>query len=312
MSGNRFMGKMNASEIAKRLMTNPALFADIHIVSKKFEILPDDHIHYGACIDYQDIQELREDFLADLLDTVVDWVYSAEKYAQLKELETQKGKTDATAHSSVNRKAREKFRKGSEDNLLVQGQFGELLLFHFIQKCMGAVPLLRKMRITTSAQIERLGADAIHYKIDKGKNIIILGEAKTYSSESKFNQAFSDALDSILNTYKMHRKELNLYVHEDFLDEKLDSIAEAYLDKKLENTEIHLVSIVIYNETKKISLTDENDIKKQIDRIIETRYRNFDNSKIPIAENPILRRITYISFPIWKLDELLKEFQKRL
>ena len=30
------MGKMNASEIAKRLMTNPALFADIHIVSKKF------------------------------------------------------------------------------------------------------------------------------------------------------------------------------------------------------------------------------------------------------------------------------------
>ena len=101
-------------------------------------------------------------------------------------------------------------------------------------------------------------------------------------------------------------------MHEDFLDEKLDSIAEAYLDKKLENTEIHLVSIVIYNETKKISLTDENDIKKQIDRIIETRYRNFDNSKIPIAENPILRRITYIIFPIWKLDELLKEFQKRL
>ena len=37
MSVNRFMGKMNESEIAKRLMTNPALFADIHIVSKKFE-----------------------------------------------------------------------------------------------------------------------------------------------------------------------------------------------------------------------------------------------------------------------------------
>ena len=37
----------------------------------------------GACIDYQDIQELREDFLDDLIDTVVDWVYSAKKYAQL-------------------------------------------------------------------------------------------------------------------------------------------------------------------------------------------------------------------------------------
>lgn len=306
------MGKMNESEIAKRLMTNPALFVDIHIVSKKFEILPDDHMHYGACIDYQDIQELREDFLDDLIDTVVDWVYSAKKYAQLRELEIQKGKTDATANSSVSRKAREKFRKGSGNDLLVQGQFGELLLFHFIQKCMGAVPLLRKMKITTSAQIERFGADAIHYKVEKGKNIIILGEAKTYSSKSRFNQAFKDALDSILSTYKMHRKELNLYVHEDFLDEELDDIAEAYLDKKLDNTEIRLVSIVIYNETKKISLTDEDDIKKQMEEIIETRYRNFDNSKIPLAANPILSRITYIIFPIWKLDELLEEFQKQL
>ena len=92
----------------------------------------------------------------------------------------------------------------------------------------------------------------------------------------------------------------------------MDDIAEAYLDKKLDNTEIRLVSIVIYNETKKISLTDEDDIKKQMEEIIETRYRNFDNSKIPLAANPILSRITYIIFPIWKLDELLEEFQKQL
>ncbi len=102
------MGKMNESEIAKRLMTNPALFADIHIVSKKFEILPDDHMHYGACIDYQDIQELREDFLDDLIDTVVDWVYSAKKICTIKRIRNyKKGKTDATANSSVSRKARE-------------------------------------------------------------------------------------------------------------------------------------------------------------------------------------------------------------
>ena len=82
----------------------------------------------------------------------------------LKEKETKKGKSEATAHASVQRRARDKFRKGSGNTLLVQGQFGELLLFHFIQKCMKAVPLLRKM-ITTSSQHERFGADAIHYKL---------------------------------------------------------------------------------------------------------------------------------------------------
>ena len=37
------------------------------------------------------------------------------------------------------------------DELLIQGQFGELLLFHFIQKFMQATPLLRKMKIATSS-----------------------------------------------------------------------------------------------------------------------------------------------------------------
>ena len=133
-----------------------------------------------------------------------------------------------------------------------------------------------------------------------------------FSSKYKFNVAFEDAIDSILNTYKSHREELNLYVHEDFLDEEMNQVAEAYLDKSLENFEIHLISIIIYNETKKINLTDRNDIRNQIEKIIERRYRNFDNCKIPISEYPILKRMTYIIFPIWKLDELLQEFQKHL
>lgn len=124
--------------------------------------------------------------------------------------------------------------------------------------------------------------------------------------------AFEDAVNSILNTYKSHRDELNLYVHEDFLDEEMNAVAEAYLDKTLENVEIHLVSIIIYNETRKVNLTDENDIRKQIEQIVESRYHEFDNDKIPIGENPILKRMTYIVFPIWKLNELIQEFQNQL
>lgn len=107
------MGKLQESEITKRLMPNRALFADIHVISKKFDILPDGNVHYGASIAYQDLQELREDFLVDLMDTIVDWIYSADKYAALKEKETKKGKSEATAHASVQRRARDKFRKGS-------------------------------------------------------------------------------------------------------------------------------------------------------------------------------------------------------
>ena len=60
------------------------------------------------------------------------------------------------------------------------------------------------------------------------------------------------------------------------------------------------VSLVLYNETQKINLTNEEDIKNQINRIIQNRYQDFDNAKIDLENNPILRRITYIVFPIWK------------
>lgn len=288
------------------------MFKDVHIIKQKFDILPADREHYGVNIDYQDIQELREDFINDLLDTVIDWVYSHDKYEELKKKEIRKGKSEAAAFSTIQRKARQKFRKSRGDELLVQGQFGELLLFHFIQRCMEAVPLLRKMKITTSSQHERFGADAIHYKIENEKNIIILGEAKTYSSRYRFNNAFEDAITSILNTYKTHREELNLYVHEDFLDPEMNEIAEEYLEKTLRNVEIQLVCIIVYHETKKLKEKTEEEIRKEIEQIIIEKYKKYDNEKIPIEENIILNRITYIVFPIWKLDELLKIFQEEL
>ena len=119
-------------------------------------------------------------------------------------------------------------------------------------------------------------------------------------------------MTSILNTYKTHRNELKLYVHEDFLDQEMDDIAEAYLQKELKNIEIHLVCIVVYHENERLKQTEETSIKKEIEKIIEDRYSNFDNKKIPIEDNYILNRITYIVFPVWKLDELLKIFQREL
>ncbi|MCQ2470412.1 MAG: DUF1837 domain-containing protein [Clostridia bacterium] len=304
---------LSEAEIEKRIINNNSLFNYIHVVHQNFDIIPSENKHYGTSIEYQDLSELREEFLDELYDTIVSWVYNSEKYAELKTAAISKGKSEDAAASEVQRKAHQKFRGNkSSESLLVQGQLGELLLFHFIQRFEKAAPLLRKMKITTSNKHERFGADAIHFKYENDKPVIILGEAKTYTSEYRFNQALDEALKSILATWKSHRDELNLYVHEDFLDDEMNEIAERYLNNKLPDVKVRLVSIVVYNETDKLNLTDRDDILKQIDEIIEKRYKNFDNNKINIDENAILKRITYIVMPIWKLDELAQSFQDKI
>lgn len=301
---------MLPEEIKKRLITNDALFRNLFVFEQQFDILPDGE-HIGAAIAYQDISELRESFLGELIDTLVDWVYSSEKYEDLLQKSMATGKSHSAAASEIRRRAAQKFRKG-EDTLLVQGQLGELLLFHFIQRFKGAVPLLRKMPITTSSEHERFGADAIHYKVDGTQNIFILGESKAYTSKYKFGSAFADALESILNTYANHRTELRLYLHEDFLDKELDQIAEQFLTNQLDNVKMELVSLVLYNETEKLTLNSEVEIKEQIQRIIESKFASFDKEKIDIVKYPILGRITYIVFPVWEFEKLAREYQDML
>ena len=302
---------LEEKDILKRLIKNDSLFNMIGVIVQQYDILPNNKEHIGAYIEYQDIQELRDGFVEELSDTIVDWIYSSEKYEEIKKKLVNSGRSEAAASQYIGRKAKNKFRANkNSENVLIQGQMGELLLYHFIQKCMKAVPLLRKMNIATSPDHERFGADAIHFKIENGKNIIILGEAKTYTSKYKFNEAFSDAIDSILNTYNKHRSEVGLYVHEDFLDDEMNEIAEKYLNNTLKPVEIQLVSIVTYNELSKINKIDEDTIRNDIEKIIEEKYRNYDNNKIDISKNPILSRITYIVFPVWDLKELAEKFQK--
>ncbi len=306
-------GFVDEKYIKNHLINNDSLFNYIYVIEQNFDTVPNTHNHYGASINYQDLKELRQEFLDELYDSIVDWVYSSEKYKELKDIAISNGKTDAAASSEISRRAREKFRATkNSDNILIQGQLGELLLFHFIQRLQGAVPLLRKMKITTSPEHERFGADAIHFKYEKEKPIIILGEAKTYTSNYKFNQAFEDAITSILKTYDNHRKEINLYVHEDFLEPEMNKIAEQYINNKLENVEVHLVCIVVYNETSDIKGNSREEIIQKITNVIENKYANFDKKKIDTETNSILKRITYIVFPIWKLDELAKTFQQMI
>lgn len=98
------MKTLNEDDINARLTPNDALFNNIYIIQQDFNIIPHKDGHYGACIDYQDISELRNEFLTELYNSIVDWVYSSDKYRELKEAAMSMGRSEAAAFAEVQKK----------------------------------------------------------------------------------------------------------------------------------------------------------------------------------------------------------------
>ncbi|MDM1139186.1 DUF1837 domain-containing protein [Empedobacter sp. R132-2] len=290
----------------KYLTNTEKLVNHIYWFYEDLETLPKKK-HYGLSINYTDLKERKDDFLSELINTVVSWVYNNNKSKELLNSRLEETKDIGNAMNFVTNQAYKKFRKGYP-----QGQFGELLLFNLIQYYYKAIPILRKQRITTSVGHERFGADAIHYKKDGNDNIFILGESKCYESKYGFNSAFETSLNSVINTFNLLDKEIDLYLYDDFIESELESVVKAYKAGELESVKFELVCMVAYNETNKISGDNETSIKKAIKKIIKDRCKNFDQKKFEIINKALLTRINYIVFPIWELDLLLDTFQSKV
>ena len=296
-------------EIEKLTSCTKMFMNHIHWVQQSFNLLPDKQ-HYGACINYIDRQEYRQEFCKELINTIPEWVYSQSESAEILDQLIKDGRSTTNAMAALTTSTFDKFRNRDGRELFIQGQFGELLLFNFLQGFFNAIPLLRKMPLTTSAEMERFGADAIHYSYNNDRNIFYLGEAKTYSSKYQFNTALKDAIDSILNTYTNHRKELGLYIHDSFIDKPLQEIAKGYKNGTLTNVEVHLVSIITYCENKSFDKNNEQQIKEDIMKIISDRGENADRTIFNAIEAGLHPRFNYIILPVWQLDELISDFQK--
>lgn len=288
------------------LIKNQTFFNHVHIINQKFDILPDTP-HYGIAIDYVDLLESREQFVRELINTVVDWVYSNSRQESILSELKKDGRSNANATTELIQKAFEKFRP-STDGKLLNGQFGELLLANCLQHLFEAIPILRKMPLATSPSHERFGSDAIHYKEIGSKPVFYIGEAKSYTSDYQFNTAFEAALSSILKEHKNILKEIRQYLHQDFLEPETEQLATALVNGEIKDAEFRLVSIIAYEEKSAKNGNTRDEILKAVKDAIEKRYFNFDNSKIDISSNPILNRITYIVFPVWSFDELIKDF----
>ena len=291
--------------ISKLLSHTKGLLNHVYWVKHDFNLQPN-RDHVGSSINFTDIKCRKDDFLRELVNTIACWVYSKAKVRELIDSKLAEVNFDyGNASSFLTTQAFSKFRPGHP-----QGQFGELLLFNFIQFFFKAVPLLRKMRITTSAGHERFGADAIHLKKEDQKIVLILGESKCYESKYKFKTAFSTSLASIVNTFQSFDKELDLYTYDDFLEPELESFAKKYKKGEVKDVYFELVCLVAYNETKKIGGSNEAEIKKSIQTIIGDRCGSLEKTLFSSVEKRLLDRINYIIFPIWQLDSFLAEFGK--
>jgi len=260
--------------------------------------------HRGVAIKYMDLKEMRSSFILELKSTAMNWVYATKKYNELLQDELPKRGGDfMNALSYLQQLADHKFRKGCP-----QGQFGELLLFNFIQHFFGAPPLLRKMSITTNPAIERHGADAIHYKEVNQNHVFILGESKCYESKYKFNAALKKSVDSIFTSFENIEEEMMLYYHDDFIDPELRKIATDLKDGKLNNARFELVCMVAYEETSNIDAASEAEIRANIEACITDRWKNAPTDIYSARRPHVVDRINYVVFPAWGLDKLLGEF----
>jgi len=259
--------------------------------------------HIGTSINFTDISEKKHEFISELSNTIVNWVYNKEKVSEIIDKRMSEVDDFGNAANYLTSQAYSKFRENHP-----QGQFGELLLFNFLQHFFKAVPLLRKQKITTSTGHERFGADAIHYKYRDQKNIFFLGESKCYKSEYSFNSAFNTSIKSIIGSFQKLDEELSLYIHEDFIEPDFKDLAYNLKRGKIENIQYELVCMIAYNENKALSGANEEELKESIKSVISDRCKDINEDCFSEIESRVLNRINYIIFPIWKLDDLLNEF----
>jgi hypothetical protein len=296
-------------DIEKLLTTADAFLRTVHLVEDHFDLEPRKQ-HLATVINYRDLQEMRAEFVRELVCLLVPYVYSPTKQAELIAILRAEGRDESAAHRNLFVRARKKFRPKH-----VQGQLSELILSILLQHRFKAAPLVRKAPITTNPNMERNGADAIHIAGTPSKYVLYIGEAKTYKrANGSLHIALKDAVQDVVHKhYSNYANELDLYTFEDFIPPELETLARAFLDGRDVEAEVHLVCIVCYNQDYKPTGQSKSErLKSTID------YLRIETSKFKKAtvlagvDADLVPRINYILFPVQELDTLIEAFAEEL
>jgi hypothetical protein len=290
------------------LLTRLDSFIDtMYVVRDHFGFTPTKE-HIATCINYLDLQEMRQDFVSELVGTMIPFVYSEKKRAELLTQFSPRRSPEA-AQEKLRQHCVQKFRQSSS-----QAQFAEMLLCNLLQHYFKAAPLVRKMPITTNPQSERQGADAIHIARVDGKIRIYVGEAKTYAGKAdNLRTALIDAVSDLIGKHYVNlRSELDLYLYEPFVPAELEQAARDFRSGRLPDAEVHLVAIVAYDYREPI----RGNKQERLASIVESVRRGVQTvptSKVFKAIDPdLLPRLNYIIFPVSDLMKLIQEFRTAL
>lgn len=130
---NQFISDNDLKSVEHLLTHTESFMNHVHIINQSFNLLPD-KIHIGTTINFVDMEEYREEFVDELVNTICDWVYSNEKAQKIiDQFISEENRSLQNAHSKLRRIAIKYFRDRDGRDLNLQGQFGELLLFNYIQ-----------------------------------------------------------------------------------------------------------------------------------------------------------------------------------
>jgi hypothetical protein len=272
----------------------------------------------GVCIKHRSTGDMTSEFLKRMLSMITDFVYDKSMQDSITSKKLREGHTIAQSFTELALLAENKFRKygrelRDEEKVDVQGQFSELLLFVFLQAFFDAVPVVRKMRLTTSSEFERHGFDALHLSYEDGKYHLYVGEAKTYDRKDRpLRNAVADAVEGVIEHYHRLNKELGLYIYEEFIPEEIEQIVKDYFYRRHGNFEEHLVCVCSYVQDAELEgFNPEEKNQKFLDLITQATQ----NMRHPIwkdSQKEYLPKIHLIMFPVNKLGDLLKRFRANI
>jgi len=115
---------------------------------------------------------------------------------------------DRQALVQLNKRAEAAFMT-SRKELDKGGEVGELILFSFIERLLGAPLLVSKMNLKTNQKMPVHGRDGIHISFDTATKTLIL-----LLGESKLEKAFSSAADSAIKSIRDYVSDSKLREHE--------------------------------------------------------------------------------------------------
>lgn len=192
--------------------------------------------------------------------------------------------------------------------VIIQGQFSELMLYNILINVYDAVPLVHKMSITTNPQIERHGIDAIHVAIGSSNLELYIGESKAYArKQGSFKAAVEDALHDVIVHRDNLTSELNLYAFSDNISEGLENFLTEFLKGKHKTTNINLICMISYDNHNINTHKDRDDFILKTKQMIIDDCKNISANDFNI-DNIILEKVIFILFPINQMNELMLQY----